>query len=130
ELAGFRAGVLEACLTEALRQDHDEEGAEGDPRRRILVAQDERREPDAQEATEKHADGGEGAGDEALSVAREGIGQDQQNEEDVEDVHRSSSFKVVFGAGTGPRRSPSSMRAGSSTTRRVSHGSAQPMCSK
>ncbi len=103
----LRAGVLERGLADGGREDDDEERAERDPQGRGGVAECLRGEPDAEEAAEQQADGGEGAGDEALPVAREGVGEHHEDEQPVEEVHRPGpSWKLVFGAGIAGGSSP------------------------
>ena len=65
--------------------------------RRVGVAERDRREPDAEQAAEQQPGGGEGAGDEALPVAREGVGEDQHDQQPVEEVHAGSPRSRVFG---------------------------------
>ena len=128
-----RAGELEQRLAERGAQDHDEEGAEGDEHGRVGVAQRDRGEPHPDQPAEQQARGGEGAGDEALPVARERVGQHQDDEEPVEDVHvahRSSPSRVFWRGSCCRVGSPCSMWAGSARRGASSTCSAQPTKSK
>ena len=51
------------------------------------IAEELGREPDAEQAAEEQAEGGERTGDEALPVAGHGVGQHEDEQEPVEDVH-------------------------------------------
>ncbi len=89
--------VLQQTLPQRGGQDHDEQRAQRDQQRRVGVAERDRRQPDAEEAAEQQARGGEGAGDEALPVAGDGVGEHQHHQQPVEEVHprRRSSNSVL-----------------------------------
>ena len=72
----------------------------------VGVAEGLRGQPDAEQAAEQQPDGREGAGDEALPVAGEGVGDDEEHQQPVEEVHRPGpSWNLVLGAGiVGGRR--------------------------
>ena len=70
-----RADELEQALPQRRGQDHDEQRAERDQQRRVGVAERDRRQPDAEQPAEQQPGRREGAGDEALPVAGEGVGE-------------------------------------------------------
>ena len=100
------------------------------------VAEQPRGQPDADQAAEQQPAGGERAGDEALPVAGDGVGDHQDDQEPVEDVHVVASPLVEAGVrqvggrggdlGAGGEHVVGQLAQSTST----SHGRVQPRKSK
>ena len=131
-VADLGAAPLQQPLPERGGQDHDEQRTQRHQQRRVRVAERDRRQPDAEEAAEQQPRGGEGAGDEALPVAGDGVGHHQ---------HRRAASRGGSSAAPLARtrcwagrpalsRRPTSMYAGSSCSGASGRSSIQPRYSK